>query len=172
MSTERPEAPPLPAGAFTSLDGEPYYRIAGYDRMPPFLMSIPSDTDLWMFLSSAGGLTAGRVDPDGSLRARSVEQKIAPGEPFAMPDGHVVKGVSALTDPDGRVIQQWVKTKIGERDPLAVAAALKGAFKGLRGRGEPVPQPGRPEPRVSAPAPEGWTDRVRPACRPGRCSPA
>ncbi len=67
MSTERPEAPPLPTGAFTSLDGEPYYRIAGFDRMPPFLMSIPSDTDLWMFLSSAGGLAAGRVDPDGSL---------------------------------------------------------------------------------------------------------
>ena len=67
MSAHRTEAPPLPAGAFTSLDGEPYYRIAGYDRMPPFLMSIPSDTDLWMFLSSAGGLTAGRVDPDGSL---------------------------------------------------------------------------------------------------------
>ncbi len=82
-----------------------------------------------------------QTNPDGSLRARSVEQKLAPGEPFAMPDGHMVKGVSALTDPDGRVIQQWVKTKRGERDPFAVAAALKGAFKGLRGRGEPVPQP-------------------------------
>ncbi len=42
-------------------------RIAGHDRMPPFLMSIPSACDLWMFISSAGGLTAGRVDPDGSL---------------------------------------------------------------------------------------------------------
>ncbi len=67
MSAQRTEATARPAGAFTTLDGEPYYRIAGFDRMPPFLMSIPSDTDLWMFLSSAGGLTAGRVDPDGSL---------------------------------------------------------------------------------------------------------
>lgn len=30
-------------------------------------MAIPSDTDLWMFVSSAGGLTAGRTDPDGAL---------------------------------------------------------------------------------------------------------
>jgi hypothetical protein len=35
--------------------------------MPPFLMNIPSHTDLWLFVSSAGGLTAGRVDADGSL---------------------------------------------------------------------------------------------------------
>lgn len=82
-----------------------------------------------------------QTNPDGSLRARSIEQRIAPGEPFAMPNSHQVKGVSALTDPDGRVIQQWVKTKLGERDPFAVAAALKGTFKGLRGRGEPAPQP-------------------------------
>ncbi len=56
-----------PSGRFTSIDGELYYRISSYDLMPPFLMSIASDTDLWMFISSNGGLTAGRVDPDGSL---------------------------------------------------------------------------------------------------------
>lgn len=42
-------------------------RIAGHDRLAPFLMSIPSACDLWMFISSAGGLAAGRVDPEGSL---------------------------------------------------------------------------------------------------------
>ncbi len=30
-------------------------------------MSLASDTDLWMFITSSGGLTAGRVDADGSL---------------------------------------------------------------------------------------------------------
>jgi len=34
------------------LDGEPYYRIAGFDRMRPFLMTLASDTDLWMFVTS------------------------------------------------------------------------------------------------------------------------
>ncbi|MBN2184415.1 MAG: hypothetical protein JW746_03720 [Candidatus Krumholzibacteriota bacterium] len=56
------------AGAgYISIDGEEYSRILDYDLMPPFLMSIPSDTDLWMFIASSGGLTAGRVDPDGSI---------------------------------------------------------------------------------------------------------
>lgn len=63
----RPRAGAPPAGGFVTLDGEPYYRIGGSDRMPPFLMSLASDTDLWMFVTSAGGLTAGRRDADGAL---------------------------------------------------------------------------------------------------------
>lgn len=51
----------------TTLDGEPCYRIASSDRMPPFLVSVASDSDLWMWVSSAGGVTAGRGDPDGAL---------------------------------------------------------------------------------------------------------
>lgn len=82
-----------------------------------------------------------QTNADGSLRARSVEQKIAPGDAFALPAGHVVKGVSALTDPDGRITQQWVKTKLGAVDPFAVAAALKTAFKGMRGAAEPAVSP-------------------------------
>ncbi len=56
-----------PAGGFMTIEGERFYRIGNYDRMPPFFMSIASDTDLWMFISSSGGLTAGRVDADGAL---------------------------------------------------------------------------------------------------------
>lgn len=54
-------------GGRVEFEGQQYLRIAGFDRLPPFLMSIPSDTDLWMYVSSAGGLTAGRTDADGSL---------------------------------------------------------------------------------------------------------
>jgi len=56
-----------PADAWTLIDGEAYFRISNYHRMPAFLMNIASDTDIWMFVTSGGGLTAGRVDPDGSL---------------------------------------------------------------------------------------------------------
>ena len=59
--------PRSPEGGFVTSEGEEYYRIAAYDRLAPFLMSLPSDTDLWMFVTSGGGLTAGRVDPEGSL---------------------------------------------------------------------------------------------------------
>ena len=35
--------------------------------MPPFFMSIVSPSDHWMFISSNGGLTAGRKNPDNAL---------------------------------------------------------------------------------------------------------
>jgi hypothetical protein len=56
-----------PRGAFIELDGEPFYRITAVDRLPPFLVNLPTDTDLWMFVSSTGGVTAGRRDPSGAL---------------------------------------------------------------------------------------------------------
>jgi hypothetical protein len=59
--------PRVPEGGFVLLDGQEHYRIAAYHRMDPFLVSLPSDTDLWMFIASGGGLTAGRVDPEGAL---------------------------------------------------------------------------------------------------------
>ncbi|MBK6900889.1 MAG: hypothetical protein IPH09_17100 [bacterium] len=56
-----------PTGGFVTLDGEPFYRIAAYDSLEPFLMTLANDADLWLFISSRGGLTAGRIDPDGAL---------------------------------------------------------------------------------------------------------
>ena len=49
------------------IGGERFYRIVNYDTMPPFLMSIVGDSDHWMFVSSTGALTAGRMDPDHAL---------------------------------------------------------------------------------------------------------
>ncbi len=49
------------------IDGEQHYRINGVDRMPPFLMSVVSDGDRWMFVSSSGALTAGRRDATQAL---------------------------------------------------------------------------------------------------------
>jgi hypothetical protein len=43
------------------------YQIPEYDRLEPFLISITSESDLWMYASSAGGITAGRVDADHAL---------------------------------------------------------------------------------------------------------
>jgi hypothetical protein len=62
-----PAGPASPAGCFVVRDGELHYRISAYHRLAPFLMTLASDTDLWMFITSGGGLTAGRVDPEGSL---------------------------------------------------------------------------------------------------------
>ena len=43
------------------------YQIDRAQAMEPFLISVVSDTDLWMFISSTGALTAGRIDADHAL---------------------------------------------------------------------------------------------------------
>jgi hypothetical protein len=55
------------AGEFVDMAGERFYAIRHVDRMPPFLVSVVSSTDHWLFVSSAGGLSAGRVSPDTAL---------------------------------------------------------------------------------------------------------
>jgi len=61
--------PPKPGveGKFVTVHGQPFYRIDNYDAMPPFFMSIVSSSDHYLFISSNGGLTAGRRNPDQAL---------------------------------------------------------------------------------------------------------
>src|ERR1035441_6986672 len=54
-------------GEQVALNGEAFYRIANYDRMRPFFMTLVSDADHWMFVSSTGALTAGRGNADLAL---------------------------------------------------------------------------------------------------------
>ena len=49
-------------GEVVVLDDERFYKIANYDRMPDFFMAVVSDSDLWMYISSTGSLTAGRKE--------------------------------------------------------------------------------------------------------------
>jgi hypothetical protein len=56
-----------PGGRFIESRGRWLYEIENVDKMPPFLMTVVGDTDLWMFLSSFGAFTAGRVEADRCL---------------------------------------------------------------------------------------------------------
>lgn len=47
-------------GEFVSIGGKDFYRIDNYDRLDPFLFTIASSNDIWFYLSSNGGVTAGR----------------------------------------------------------------------------------------------------------------
>ncbi|MEI6491037.1 MAG: hypothetical protein WCO94_00695, partial [Verrucomicrobiota bacterium] len=58
------------------IDGEPYFVIRDVSAMPPFLMSIVSDSDLWLFAGSNGSFTAGRTDPDHALFPYQTADKI------------------------------------------------------------------------------------------------
>ncbi len=63
-------------GQQVTLNGEAFYQIANYDRMRPFFMSLVSDADHWMFISSTGALTAGRGNADLALFPYATDDKI------------------------------------------------------------------------------------------------
>ena len=65
-----------PTGGLVVDDDIEYYRIDGVETMAPFLMTIVSDADLWMFVSSTGALTAGRVDADHALFPYETDDRI------------------------------------------------------------------------------------------------
>ncbi len=72
LHTEKKQA----TGAFVTIDGERFYQITNYDAMQPFFISLASDTDLWMYIASTGGLTAGRRNPDQALFPYYTDDKI------------------------------------------------------------------------------------------------
>jgi PucR C-terminal helix-turn-helix domain len=84
--------------------------------------------------------TSHTFDGDGNLKSESIQQKPELGPEFVMPPSQVIKGVSALVDPDGRIIQQWIKTRT---DEFAVdwAETFKAAFAEFEGRAEPIAPP-------------------------------
>jgi len=47
--------------------GEEYYKIANFDSMEPFFMSVVSSSNHWMFIASTGGLSAGRINANHAL---------------------------------------------------------------------------------------------------------
>jgi hypothetical protein len=64
-------------GEFVTVPGlGEFYRIANYDELAPFFMSIVSSSDCWLFVSSTGGLTAGRRNQDHALFPYTAEDKI------------------------------------------------------------------------------------------------
>ena len=63
-------------GKLISFDNENYYKISNNDAMRPFFMSIVSDSNHWMFISSNGGLSAGRKNSESSLFPYYTDDKI------------------------------------------------------------------------------------------------
>lgn len=55
------------SGEFLTIGNERFYSIRDVDKMQPFFISVISNSDHWLFVSSTGGLTAGRVAPEFAL---------------------------------------------------------------------------------------------------------
>ena len=67
--------------------------------MQPFLMSVVSDSNLWLFVGSNGGFTAGRVDPDHAIFPYQTADKI-----LAQPKS---SGMLSLVQVEGQIWEPW-----------------------------------------------------------------
>jgi hypothetical protein len=64
------------SGKVVQFEGEDYYKISNSHQMRPFFMSVVSASNHWMFLSSNGGLSAGRKDSNNALFPYYTDDKI------------------------------------------------------------------------------------------------
>lgn len=85
--------------------------------------------------------TTAVTNADGDVVREFIQQRPDVGEPFELPAGHVIKGVSSLVDADGRVIQEWRKTAADKEQQLAAMRAAVDGFKDELPRAEPVLPP-------------------------------
>ncbi len=67
---------------FVELDGESFYRISNVDQLDPFLITLVSSADHWLFITSSGGLTAGRVSPETALFPYETSDRLYDCHPY------------------------------------------------------------------------------------------
>ena len=110
-------------GGFTDVDGLRCYRIGGFHHLSPFLVPVVGAHDVWLFLSSAGGLTAGRTRPDDALFPYVTEDKLAD-------TAGATGGLTVIrTDgPDGREVCWEPLAPAGRADPRVSRSLSKDAL--------------------------------------------
>lgn len=52
---------------FVNINGKEYCKISDYDQIKPFLFTLATSSDLWIHLSTYGGITAGRESSNASV---------------------------------------------------------------------------------------------------------
>ncbi|TDH35738.1 oxidoreductase [Pseudohoeflea suaedae] len=85
--------------------------------------------------------TTAVTNADGDVVREFIQQRPDIGRQFEAPEGHSVKGVSALVDASGRTIQQWVKTRADAEDQIAKMRAALDGLKDELPRASLVPAP-------------------------------
>jgi len=80
--------------------GDTYFKIAHVDAMPPFFMTIVSASDVWNFIWSNGGLTAGRKNADYAIFPYYTADKVADARTYTGP-------YTALKVTEGDKVWYW-----------------------------------------------------------------
>jgi hypothetical protein len=65
-----------PVADHVLIEGEPFVRITHIDALQPFLISLASSGNHWVYVGSNSPLTAGRIDPDHAIFPYQTADKI------------------------------------------------------------------------------------------------
>jgi hypothetical protein len=90
------------SGEYVVRGGESVYKIANYDAMQPFFISIVSASNFWLFASSNGGLSCGRVSAESPVFPYYTVDKIHDEHPYTGPKTAIIvekDGKSLLWEP-------------------------------------------------------------------------
>ena len=71
------------SGSEVSIGNELFYKISNVDAMRPFFMSIVSNSNHWLFISSSGGLSAGRKNSNYALFPYYTDDKITESSEYS-----------------------------------------------------------------------------------------
>lgn len=100
-----------------TINDKAYFKISNSDKMRPFFMSIVSDSNHWMFISSNGGLTAGRKNSEYALFPYYSDDKITESSEITGP-----KIILQVTKNDDRFI--WEPFSIRFQDKYTIRRNL------------------------------------------------
>jgi len=106
-------------GSFVDFESGTYYQIENTQEMPPFYINISSSSDVWVFLSSNGALTAGRQNAEGAMFPYETDDRLhlststGPKTLFRLEDGRI-----------------WEPFNTGRDDPFTIRRNL---YKRLTG---------------------------------------
>ena len=103
-------------GHWTDIAGDSFYRIEGAEHMPVFLMSLVSASDLWMFVASNGGLTAGRRNTERPLFPYMTEDRVCDSAGVNGP-----RTIIEVLDGHGAKVRWEPFTQLVEEDKITLA---------------------------------------------------
>ncbi|MDI1320964.1 MAG: hypothetical protein PSW75_12335, partial [bacterium] len=124
MKSDSPTSAPTGAtGSLVNIFGGRYYRITEADRLPTFFMNVVSSSDLWLFLASNGGLTAGRIDAEHALFPYQAVDRVYDSA------GQIGPVTALWVERDGRRILWEPFT----RRTAALAGIIRNLYKSIEG---------------------------------------
>ncbi|WP_089177172.1 oxidoreductase [Bosea sp. AS-1] len=73
--------------------------------------------------------TTAVMDESGRIVREFIQQRPERSEGATVPEGHIVKGISTLTDGAGKIVAQWTKTALDTQAQIDAIQAAAQAFK-------------------------------------------